>query len=298
LITMQCAEQATPNAANERSSLLPSGAPNVQVYTYVENSSDPAHQLNVFTASLEVSNQMPPVLHVHGGGWRRGSKEHKFYGAPDMGRFLATAGFTTLTPSYRLRYPEAAADVAQAISWTLKTFFETHKVKAKGILLSGHSAGAHLISLVLLHPQYLENVNVRREQILGVVGISGIYSLRDPMTPSALLHTEQCRGFISSVFYFLYVSPVFGSDQAALLEASPIHHLSSSAADIRHVPFLLLNARFDFGLQHGSSSFADALKARGIQVHHRQRNTGNHANITRDAEVVAEIVEWIHTVVQ
>jgi arylformamidase len=92
----------------------------------------------------------PVMLIVHGGGWRRGDK-----GAPRLVRnkveHWAGQGWVVVSANYRL-VPDAspveqAGDVSRALA-----FVQAHAAAWGGdagrIALTGHSAGAHLVSLL------------------------------------------------------------------------------------------------------------------------------------------------------
>jgi carboxylesterase type B len=122
---------------------------------------------------------LPVVIHVHGGGWKRGDRSIAFYGAPYMGAGYARNGFISVTVSYRLAtktqqhpaqievlssvspYPPhfSYKDVARAIQWVFEHCHQFGGDKTK-IFISGHSAGAHLASLVTVSPLYLKHLGV------------------------------------------------------------------------------------------------------------------------------------------
>src|SRR5947207_11515768 len=64
----------------------------------------------------------PVIVHVHGGGWRRGSRRHPLPAlGPDFYDRLAAQGFAVAAVDYRLsgeaRYPAALEDVRTAVGW-------------------------------------------------------------------------------------------------------------------------------------------------------------------------------------
>src|ERR1700722_15795669 len=65
---------------------------------------------------------VPVVVHVHGGGWRRGSRRHPLPALGD-GFYpgLAAQGIAVAAIDYRLsgeaRYPAAVDDVRAAVAW-------------------------------------------------------------------------------------------------------------------------------------------------------------------------------------
>ena len=69
-----------------------------------------------------LTGPVPVVVHVHGGGWRRGSRRHPL---PALGdgfyHELAATGIAIAAIDYRLsgeaRYPAAVDDVRAAVTW-------------------------------------------------------------------------------------------------------------------------------------------------------------------------------------
>src|SRR6185312_8336850 len=90
---------------------------------------------------------------IHGGGWRGGDKGH--YRA--LGELLSGFGYAVALPNHRLApehpFPAPAEDVAAAVAYLLRTSPESG-IRGEGLLLGGHSSGAHLAALTTLHPRY------------------------------------------------------------------------------------------------------------------------------------------------
>ena len=108
----------------------------------------------------------------------------------------------------------------------------------------GHSAGAHLASLVALDGRYLRDAGVPVDAVAGVIAVSGIYDL-GASGPIAKRAGE-------------LVAPVFGNDARTHVNASPITHAR------REPPFLILSAENDFdGFQLDTRRFAVRLRAAG-----------------------------------
>jgi hypothetical protein len=96
------------------------------------------------------NSQLPVVLFCHGGIWATGEKWHY---AP-MATRLAQAGIVTAIMSYSL-YPVAeatnmAGEVSQALTWTFDNI-SRFGGDSDNITLTGHSAGAQLCAMALLH---------------------------------------------------------------------------------------------------------------------------------------------------
>ena len=128
---------------------LPAG---VGLLKDVAYGNDPRQRFDVYAAKGLA--QAPVILLVHGGGWRSGDKA--------MGRLIdnkvarwASQGFIVVSVNYRL-LPQAdvaaqAADVGAALALAQQQAAGWGGDRARFILM-GHSAGAHLVSLLASAP--------------------------------------------------------------------------------------------------------------------------------------------------
>ncbi|CAO3673799.1 unnamed protein product [Rhizopus microsporus] len=106
------------------------------------------------TCSLDVyhpnrTSQAPIIVFLYGGGWSSGSKVYY----TTFANTLRELGYVVVVPDYR-KYPEVKIDgiyedVREAIKWVY-----AHAEQINGdpdmIYMMGHSAGAHLVSQVVL----------------------------------------------------------------------------------------------------------------------------------------------------
>lgn len=117
------------------------------------------------------------VVYFHGGGWTIGSRVTEHY----IGRAIAEMGFVAVLADYRLypfvRFPAFVHDGAQAVAW-LRRNAAKYGVARNRIYLMGHSAGAHIATLLALDPRYLQRAGVPVAAIEGVIGLSGPYTAR------------------------------------------------------------------------------------------------------------------------
>ncbi|MBS0420333.1 MAG: alpha/beta hydrolase [Proteobacteria bacterium] len=120
----------------------------------------------------------PIVVFFHGGSWTTGEKSQYEF----MGAALATRGYITVVPNYRLypeaRFPTFVEDSARVVAWVRE---HAHELRgdADQIVLMGHSAGAHMAAMLALNSDYIERAGVPQHSIVGLVGLSGPYAL-DP----------------------------------------------------------------------------------------------------------------------
>lgn len=120
------------------------------------------------------SDPKPVVIFLHGGGWTDGSaREYGF-----AGRAFAERGFVTVVAAYRrypsVKFPAFAEDAADVIRWT-RNHIAQYGGDPNRIALAGHSAGAHLATLVALDPRYLSAKGVPADTVKAVVGLAGPY---------------------------------------------------------------------------------------------------------------------------
>jgi acetyl esterase/lipase len=196
------------------------------------------------------SGSVPTVLHVHGGGWRRGSRRHPL---PALGdRFyqgLAAGGIAVAAIDYRLsgeaRYPAAVQDVRAALAWA-RAALPGYGVTPGPLALWGDSAGGQLALLAALTAAVPGNPGVDGVvawfPVTDLAGLHGPGDDDDPQTREA---------------QFLGAPPARVPDLAR--EASPITHVHAGAP-----PVLLMHGDSDAMVPADQSiRFARALNGAG-----------------------------------
>ncbi len=117
----------------------------------------------------------PVVVFFYGGGWDSGERAmYRFFGAS-----LAAAGIVCVIPDYRIwpavRFPGFVEDAARAVAWA-RAQAGAFGGDPGNLFLMGHSAGAHIATMLALDPTYLDAVDADCERDLrGVIGLSGPY---------------------------------------------------------------------------------------------------------------------------
>lgn len=146
-----------------------------------QSPADPSrNQLDLYRPSSPASTLAPIVIYVHGGGWRRGDKAN---GIVNKARLFTDAGYFFASLNYRLspetgdpnnpdpnriRFPVHPQDVGRAIAWLSNNALE-RGIDPDRMILIGHSAGAHLVSLVSTDPRYISPDGVDQAQLLGTI---------------------------------------------------------------------------------------------------------------------------------
>ncbi|WP_309751056.1 alpha/beta hydrolase [Novosphingobium sp.] len=214
------------------------------------------------------NKRAPLVIFVHGGGWKRGSKDTASgsYKAP---HYTGT-GYAYAAINYRL-VPEAtvedqAADVARSVRYLIdnaaRLGFDPSRV-----VLMGHSAGAHLVALVGTDEQYLRGAGLSFSSINGVIPIDGAaYDVAKQMADGGnFMHDTYLQAF--------------GSDPARQSALSPTLQAASPNAP----SFLLIHVMRKDGVAQ-NKALETALRGAGTAVQRREfPGTGlkGHAAINR-----------------
>jgi acetyl esterase/lipase len=200
----------------------------------------PRHTLDVY-APEAVPASAPVVVFFYGGGWETGAKEmYRF-----VGYSLAAQGLVVVIPDYRLHpaaeFPAFMKDAAEAVAWT-RTNVARFGGDPEKLFLMGHSAGAHIATLLSMDPEYLISASptVDQHSICGVIGLAGLYDFL-PL-----------RGELQAVF----------GPEANWPKSQPINYVSANAP-----PMLLLTGTSDGAVPYDNTlHLAERLRAKGATV--------------------------------
>ena len=192
----------------------------------------------------------PVLVFFYGGSWKNGSRGSYSY----VGESLAARGYTVVIPDYRVypevRFPAFVEDGALALGWIQRHVPEA----ARGAVLIGHSAGAHIVGLLALDERYMNAAGVDPTLVRGWVGLAGPYAFQP-------LEYERTR-------------PVFDGLNDAN-EARPIHFACAAP-----LPALLLHGDSDSAvLPEHSRQMASELEQCATPVHFEELEGVNHFDI-------------------
>jgi acetyl esterase/lipase len=234
----------------------------------------------------------PVLVLVHGGAWVGGDKRLDFI--PEVARCFARQGIGVVAPNYRLspffQHPAHIRDVAKAVAWTKKHISE-YGGRTDQIFLLGHSAGGHLVSLLATDESHLKDVGLRKQDIKGVITISGVYQVSDVALKSVIknAHVKLDISVTANPF-----TSVFGKDLNVAKQASPMTHVRDGLP-----PFLIIRAGGELPtLSEMAEQFHSALKAKKCDVQLLKVTERNHGTVlwkaTRpDDRVVVATVTFI-----
>jgi arylformamidase len=192
----------------------------------------------------------PMVLFVHGGGWKRGSKDNAM--GRTMPAHMLEQGYAFASIDYRLvprnTVEEQASDFAAALAHILKRA-DSLGIDRSRVVITGHSAGAHLVALVGTDERYLKKAGLSFADIDGVMPNDGAaYDVPAQMA--------QAGRFMGKTY-----EQAFGTDPARQQALSPTFHAAAPNAPA----FLLIHVQREDGVAQ-NAALAEALRRAGTAV--------------------------------
>ncbi len=175
---------------------------------------DPQRTLDIYTPTG--ATKAPVLIWIHGGGLTGGDKAHPGLTLikPD---FFLSYGFVFVSVNYRLMpdhvYPTFMNDAARAVAWIHDNISDFGGDPGR-INLIGHSAGAHIASLLATNQSFLENYGKETSIIKSVLSLDiASYDFARRLKQMG----EERRST-------LYVK-AFGDDERTWIEASPARQI-------------------------------------------------------------------------
>jgi acetyl esterase/lipase len=190
-------------------------------YALFANADPELNSLNVYMPKR--GSNSPILIWIHGGSWTYGDKEE----VHSKAEYFTSKGYVFVSVNYRLspkvKHPVHVQDVANAIVWVYQNA-KHYSADQKKIFLMGHSAGAHLASLVSINNEYLKLAGGSTELIKGIVLIDGMgYDI-----PAAMVDaSNQLKGW--------YVQ-AFGNSRWEWGLGSPVNFINTN----EHIPPVLI----------------------------------------------------------
>lgn len=179
----------------------------------------PLQKLDVFYPKRKIENLAPVIIMVHGGGWCVGDKTMRGMTGNKMEHYTAK-GFLYVSVNYPMVAEGSMAlqqgnDVARAVAYVQKHAAEWGG-DASRVILMGHSAGAHLVSLV--------NADAKMRKDAGVTKLIGTISL-DSGTTNVVTQMNHPIEFMKERY-----AEAFGDKEEYWIASSPFHQLDKTAS--------------------------------------------------------------------
>jgi arylformamidase len=193
----------------------------------------------------------PVIIYVHGGSWALGDKSD-VNSKPD---FFVPEDIVFISMNYRLRWDhqlyDQLDDIVSVVKW-VKANSETFGLDSDRVILMGHEAGAHLVSLVSTDPRYMKAQGMSLKSIKAAVAI-------DTMSFDIPRVMKELGSFVQRRQHRL----IFGEELASQLAASPITHIDQG----KNIPqFALLYVADDEVNQIQTQAFAKSLISANVSV--------------------------------
>ncbi|KAJ2493165.1 hypothetical protein IWW37_000815 [Coemansia sp. RSA 2050] len=233
---------------------------------------NPRHTLDIYAPDTDTAS-LPLVIFIHGGSWRTGDKSECRVLA--HGLVSQSQGPAVAVINYRLsqctpdsiRHPTHLQDATKAVQFLVHNndYPARHLIDTNNVYLIGHSAGAHLASLMVLGDQLDCIASIR-----GVLGVGGIYDI-----PDLLELYPDYSDFIDMAF-----------DPAQYQEASPQHVAKCRRAVAEHIRFMIVNSAGDSLIAPAlAANFASQLISSGYtNVELVVRDLGSHFGMLDNKE--------------
>ena len=161
-----------------------------------------------------------------------------------------------------MRHPDHVEDVADAVGWVTR-HAESFGADPDDVVLVGHSAGAHLVSLVGTDPGYLRGAEVDPGAVRCVVALD---------TEGYDLEAKLAQGGRAAQL----VRTVFGEAPAVLRDASPLAH-AGDGSPVRS----LVVTRGTPRRRAEASRFVDAVRQAGGDASLLLAPGYSHADVNR-----------------
>lgn len=226
---------------------------------------DEAQKLDLYLPEKTSEKPLPLIVHIHGGGWRGGSK------FPCGVSGMVTKGYAVASIEYRFSqkaiFPAQIQDCQAAIRW-LRANSKKYKFDVDKVGVVGGSAGGHLSALVGTSggKKAFVPIGGNEEQSDKVQCVCDIFG---PADFSTVVQQASDDKNVKNIFEFNTpkdpYSGLIGAkldDKAKADAVSPIHYVSADTP-----PILILHGTHDALVPYAQSvQFEAALKEKGVPV--------------------------------
>ena len=220
---------------------------------YTANPTNPSLQsLDIYTP--KTGRNLPVIVFIHGGGWTKGDKKTRSH-IPKRD-FFVNNNMVFVSINYRMapqyHFPTYPKDVASAVNFIINNI-QKYRGNPNNIFIMGHSAGAHLASLVSTDSSYLNAYRKGLGNIRGTILLDGAgYDI-----PTTLKGNKKRR---RQAMY----QQAFSKDERMWKVASPITYVRPKK---NIPPFLIFYVASRKQAVIQSSRFSNALKQARVPTH-------------------------------
>lgn len=263
-ILLSCQDASAQAKAPPQPFKLPDGIKMEKDIAYVEGG-DEAQKLDLYLPVTPPEKPLPLIVHIHGGGWRGGSK----FPCPVAGMVLK--GYAVASIEYRFSqkavFPAQIQDCQAAIRW-LRAHAGQHRFDKERVGVIGGSAGGHLSALVGAAggKKAFAPIGGHEDQSDRVQAVCDIYGPAN--FSSVMQHAAEDKN-VKNIFQFNSPADPYSSligarldDTAKAGAVSPVSYVSKDCP-----PYLILHGTHDALVPYAQSvELAAALKSRSVEV--------------------------------
>ncbi len=238
-----------------------------------------ANLLSLDVYAPKDATNLPVMIYIHGGGWRRGDK----LAVGDKPNYFTARGFVFVSLNYRVvpgvDILTQLQDSADAIGW-VRTNIAKHGGDPTRLHLIGHSAGAHHVAILATNERFLQNAGVALSDLKSVVELD----------TQALDVPELMRGSDNDLY-----SQAFGKDSTVWKQVSP----GDNVAEGKGIPpFFLVVADNRQQKLDQATAFQKALQAAGVRCEFVEAPQHDHGSLNRaigdTTDKVTQAMEKFH----
>lgn len=234
---------------------------NVDIIKDISFGNHQQQKIDIYRPHIDDQTNLPIIIYVHGGAWRVGDKA----ASKKLGQFYAERGSIFISVNYRLshtaKHPAQVEDLAAAVKWVADNI-ALYGGRPNDIILTGHSAGAHLVALVATDPIYLSKQGLSPH----------IFKLVVPVDTAAFNLNVAAQSNPKLVKRLIHKN--FGKDKKSLSKASPTfqtlrHHVTPP-------PFMTFTSNEHPAAVKETRIFTKALRTRAGQAQNQILDGINH----------------------
>lgn len=233
------------------------------------------HELNQIMIAYDSLCVCPIVVFVHGGSWNSGQyqdwiKNNKISFFTSRKIHLAAVNYRlspnppSLYDDNRIKHPDHLNDLSKALKWLIDNA-ELYNIDKNNIFLMGHSAGAHLVSLLATNERFLCQVGLDLTAIKGVISLDGGYYLTGDL--AEYKDKEDMKDI------WIAYQNAFTDDELVHYDATPLYHIHPGK---KIPPFLLISGRDAFRVL-ANNKMTQTLNKNGYSATHFRTGSYEHS---------------------
>lgn len=199
-------------------------------------------------AYINISENNPAVILIHGGGWKSGDKSLM----KPMAQYIASKGYSCFSLEYRLsdeaKYPEGIYDIKEAIQFIKAEAAKFH-VDTSKVAVLGCSSGAQMASLVgttNTNPKFeKKSFHSTSTAVQAIINLDGILAFK---------HPKSSEGKMAS----WWLGSTYEEQPEKWVEASALTHTNQNTP-----PILFISSQYE-RFQAGREDMIEILEQHNI----------------------------------